>query len=311
MWLPGVANCSSYTVPTRWLSQAGLAYLHGNYVHQGTVCRAFLITLYGTWNELDGCVERCEYINGHVHEVTIRFVGQLDPGLYCAEAVACRVLLAEDDRLTARMISAWLKQLNATVQHVEDGREAVAVASQSHFDLVLMDLDLPIMDGFRATRAVRNAGFCGRIAAISSLATAHVQRMALQSGCDMFLAKPFAREQLAELLVSLREEPIYSTLPYAESVSDLISDFVRQFPQEAKALQEAVERGDSKSIGVLARALKTQGSTYGFDCVTEVATQIETTLLTSGLSENLFRTVQELRRIGVRMRSPVRSSFTD
>jgi len=306
MWMPGAPSASLYSVPTRWLSSTGLGCLHGIFVHQRTVCRANLITLYGTWDEVEGWVESCRYINGHVHELEIHFVQRIDPSLYCAEALACRVLLVEDDRLTARMISAWLGQLNATVHHVTDGREAVEAVRDGQYDLVLMDLDLPVMDGFKASRALRNEGYCGRIAAISSLSSPRVDAICVQCGCDVFLPKPFGRDKLAELLASLREEPIFSSLPYAESVADLITEFVRELPRQTLALQEALNQHDLEGLRAITRMLKSQGSTYGFDCITAAATELEAALAAGASAHDLRQKVQEIRRICGRVRPAVR-----
>ena len=308
LWVPGAPTSSSYAVPSRWLSQTGLCCLHGMFVHQGTVARVNLITLYGTWDEVDGWVQQCRYISGHVHELELRFVHRIDPSLYCAEAVACRVLLVEDDQLTARMIGAWLNQLNAAVEHVVDGQEAVERVAQKTYDLVLMDLDLPVMDGFKAARTLRNGGYCGRIAAISAMSTPKIQSMCIQCGCDLFLAKPFCRDDLADLLASLREEPIFSTLPYADSVGELISDFVKELPLQVRKLQDAVAGGDVKASQTAVRMLKSQGSTYGFDCVTTAAAAIEAALNQGISSPELRQRVQELRRICSRIRPTVRSS---
>lgn len=308
LWVPGAPSSNAYAVPTRWLSQTGLCCLHGMFAHQGTVARVNLITLYGTWDDVDGWVQQCRYINGHVHELEIRFVHRIDPSLYCAEAVACRVLLVEDDDLTARMIGAWLKQLNATVEHVADGRQAVDRVSQQTFDLILMDLDLPVMDGFKAARTLRNAGYCGRIAAISALSTPKIQSMCVQCGCDLFLAKPFCRDDLAELLASLREEPIFSALPYADSVGELIADFVKALPRQIQTVREALDSGDTKAAQSAVRMLKSQGSTYGFESVTEAAVALEVALSRGVPLQEVQQKVQELRRICARTRPTVKSS---
>jgi CheY-like chemotaxis protein len=278
------------------------------FVHQGTVCRTSLITLYGTWDEVNGWVQSCRYINGHIHELEVRFVQKIDPSLYCAEAVACRVLLVEDDLLTARMIGAWLKQLNASVEHVADGRAALEAASQNQFDLVLMDLDLPVMDGFKASRGLRSAGYCGRVTAISSLSTPKVQTMCLHCGCDTFLAKPFSRDDLAELLASLREEPIFSTLPYAEVVEELITEFVKELPPRAQALQDALHQHDPKALQTIVRMLKSQGSIYGFECITTAAVSIEAAMAKGAFCEDVRQSVNEMRRICARVRPAVRPS---
>jgi PAS domain S-box-containing protein len=112
-----------------------------------------------------------------------------------------RILLAEDVPANQKLISFLLQKNGAEVAVVENGRLAIdqALAAQragTPFDLILMDIQMPIMDGYMATSALRDAGYGGRIVALTAHATEDDRYRCLDSGFDGFAVKPIQKEQL-------------------------------------------------------------------------------------------------------------------
>ena len=112
-----------------------------------------------------------------------------------------RILLAEDVPANQKLISFVLHKNGAAVEVVENGRFAVerALAAQqagTPFDLILMDIQMPVMDGYTATSALREAGYGGRIVALTAHATGGDRQRCLDSGFDGFAAKPIQKDQL-------------------------------------------------------------------------------------------------------------------
>ena len=91
MQQPGFATPISYQVPTRDLSALGMTFLHGGFVHPGTRCIAQLITRYGTWNNANAITHLCRYVQANVHEVVLLFDQEVDPAIYCPDAVQSNV----------------------------------------------------------------------------------------------------------------------------------------------------------------------------------------------------------------------------
>ncbi|NUQ66336.1 MAG: PAS domain S-box protein [Pirellulales bacterium] len=117
----------------------------------------------------------------------------------------CRVLLAEDTPDIRRLIAALLKLSGAEVVTAENGedavREALAAQQDGHpFDLILMDMQMPVVDGYGATRQLRLAGYAGRIVALTAHAMNGDREKCLEAGCDGYLAKPVDRDRLAALV---------------------------------------------------------------------------------------------------------------
>ena len=115
------------------------------------------------------------------------------------------VLVVEDNSVNALVAREMLQVLGCKVASVEDGRLAVAAISKDHYDLVLMDLHMPGLDGFGATRLVRereSAMSSGRtiIVALTADAFATDVELCLASGMDGHVAKPFSLETLERML---------------------------------------------------------------------------------------------------------------
>ncbi len=146
-------------------------------------------------------------------------VGMCDPAVEAAVArtsppiarprflksVNCRVLLAEDAPDIQRLISFLLRKAGAEVEVVENGQLAVDAAlhgtSAAHpFDVVLMDMQMPVMDGYRATARLRSLGYRGRIIALTAHAMKDDRQKCLDAGCDEYVAKPIDRERFLAIV---------------------------------------------------------------------------------------------------------------
>ena len=123
----------------------------------------------------------------------------------CDAKAAYRVLLAEDTPDGAKLVSLMLRRLGCEVTHVEDGREAVAAVSRASergeaFNLILMDIQMPVMDGHEATRLIRREGYSGRVVALTANAQSSDRQAALEAGCDDFATKPVSPDRLSALI---------------------------------------------------------------------------------------------------------------
>ncbi len=293
-----------YRVPTRWLSEEALGCLHGSFVHTGTEARAVLITPYGTWHDQEGRVARCVHVGGHVHELNIRFTHPIDLSYFCLAAGTCRVLLVEDDKLVARMISAWFQQYNAEVDHVESAEAGIERVRQTQYDVIMLDMVLPDRPGWELAREVRAGGFSGRIVAMSAMDTPQTQRQAFDAGCDQFVAKPFDRTFVGELVRSLREEPILSNLHDDPTMAEFLLAFATGLPVHCRRIRKAVSQRDIQALSAEVRMLKAQGGICGYDVIAGAAAQVETALEQGAAGEDLCRRLNELLRLCSRVRAP-------
>jgi signal transduction histidine kinase/CheY-like chemotaxis protein len=108
------------------------------------------------------------------------------------------VLVAEDDHFNFALIKNFLSQHNVEIIRAENGREAVNFCADNKVDLVLMDIRMPVMDGYIATRLIKESE--PDMVIIAQTAYTNDRDTALSNGCDDFIAKPFTRQQLISLV---------------------------------------------------------------------------------------------------------------
>lgn len=110
------------------------------------------------------------------------------------------VLLAEDGPDNQRLVQLLLRMAGATVEIADNGRLAVDKAFSQAFDVVLMDVQMPEMDGYQATRLLRARGFREPILALTAHAMPADHQRCLEAGCDAYLTKPIDRAQLLQTI---------------------------------------------------------------------------------------------------------------
>ena len=119
-----------------------------------------------------------------------------------------RILVAEDAPDNQRIIRVILEKAGAQVSMADNGKTAVEMSGSAMrrgepFDLVLMDIQMPILDGYRATRLLRENGYSGPIVALTAHALGCESEKTREAGCNAYLPKPFTREGLLSVIADL------------------------------------------------------------------------------------------------------------
>jgi signal transduction histidine kinase/ActR/RegA family two-component response regulator/HPt (histidine-containing phosphotransfer) domain-containing protein len=205
-----------------------------------------------------------------------------------------RILLVEDGETNRELISLVLTEAGAAVVCAENGKEGVDAALTEPFDVILMDMQMPVMDGYTAARALRAAGFDRPIVALTAHAMRDDHDKCLAAGCSGYLSKPVQFGALLETVRSAAEEslakpsaggvprvdlplpPIRSTLPAnLPKVQRILEGFLAKLDDKLEAMQLALDAGDWPGLADSAHWLKGSGGTVGFDCLTTAAAELE------------------------------------
>jgi PAS domain S-box-containing protein len=214
-----------------------------------------------------------------------------------------RVLLAEDGPDNQKLISMILRKAGAEVDLADNGRIAVekamaACSAGTPYDAILMDMQMPEMDGYQATGKLRQSGYKGPIIALTAHAMAEDRAKCIAAGCDEYATKPVDRiallGTLARLMGSSRPEPqdlpaeaataptkapsdeaIASTFRDDTDMAGIIAEFIGQLPQRLVEMRQAAANNQWDALLRAAHQLKGAGGSYGYACLSEAARELE------------------------------------
>jgi CheY-like chemotaxis protein len=226
-----------------------------------------------------------------------------------------RILLAEDGPDNQRLISTHLRRAGANVVVAPDGQVAVDLMRKEHFDLVLMDMQMPVLDGYGATCELRQKGFKQPIVALTAHAMAEDRAKCLAAGCSDYLTKPVERDKLLNTIAlhlgsqpskeagpqpdAPAPAPAEATLQKSEFAGDpdmqpLIEEYVRGLPEQVNQLVSLVREGDMKLLQRAVHQLKGSGGGYGFARITQLAAASEQSIKAGNGLERIGEQVDEL-----------------
>ena len=193
-----------------------------------------------------------------------------------------RVLVAEDNRVNQLVVTRILEKLGHQVTVVGNGREALAAVETGKFDLIVMDVQMPEMDGLDATMAIRTwektTGTHVPIVAMTAHAMKGDRERCLAAGMDAYTSKPIRVKELERAITELIGPRDWAKVPVSEPdqadsvidpaallagvdgnrrlLRDLIRLFLADYPKRLAGIKEAIRRGDAEGLRRAAHALK-------------------------------------------------------
>ncbi|MDR3708790.1 MAG: response regulator [Capsulimonadaceae bacterium] len=212
-----------------------------------------------------------------------------------------KLLLAEDNAVNQRLAARILEKRGHEVVVANNGLEAVEWVSKDHFDLVLMDVQMPEMDGLEATAAIRNiekeSGVHIPIVALTAHAMKGDRERCLNAGMDFYVSKPIQPQELIEVIDSLTQSysetttettdaapgdqvfDVNAALNRVEGDHELILELIELFFEQSPALmaeiQTAIEKNDTNQLYKSAHSLKGSAANFSATAAYEAALRLE------------------------------------
>ena len=232
-----------------------------------------------------------------------------------------RILLAEDGEDNQDLISTHLRRAGADVTIAGNGRLAVESVLAAHhsdnsgqrFDLVLMDMQMPELDGYGAARQIRAAGINLPIVALTANAMAEDRVKCLEAGCTDYLSKPIGRSLLLMTVSRYMQqsrtqqavdaglnpdgsskEALHSTFKDEPRIRKLLERFVARLPERVSALESLVRRQSVDELRHVLHQLKGAGGGYGFSTISDRAGTAERLILEQAQFDSVRDQVRSL-----------------
>ncbi len=239
------------------------------------------------------------------------------------EALHGRVLLAEDVSEMTNLIRLTLKKTGLGLDLAENGLVAheKAMASKAAgkpYDLILMDIRMPVMDGYEATRRLREDGWEGPIVALTAHSMRGDREKCLEAGCNDYLSKPVSQAKFFGVLerylgrtgAATEEAPdheqpagrsgegkLFDGLLDDATVDQLVDEYAMTLPAKAEVIERAFNARDLDLLAGLAHELKGVAAMYGFSRVSEKALSLKQLAAEADDVEQLLTAVSELTEL--------------
>lgn len=206
-----------------------------------------------------------------------------------------KVLLVEDNEINQQVAAELLRQVDLDVTIASNGREAVDEAMRGDFELILMDVDMPVLDGIDATRELRERGFTRPILAMTAHAMAEAKARTLEAGMDEHVTKPIAPATLYATLARFLEFTQGMPVLNRDAEEDLVLDGVeldqglfrvggnsklyrkllREFARDNKDVVGRLRSASPRQAQSIAHTLKGVSANLGATSVSDIAGSIE------------------------------------
>jgi CheY-like chemotaxis protein/HPt (histidine-containing phosphotransfer) domain-containing protein len=235
--------------------------------------------------------------------------GPLEQGITPAGQSTLQILVADDNAVNQQLALALLKKIGYQADVVVNGAEVLDALARRRYDVVLMDVEMPVMDGLEASRRINQewpAAQRPRIIAMTANAMQGDREACLSAGMDDYLSKPIRREELAAALARSNPRAVSTNAPPAADegedlppvdlaaleaalgdpvvVSEVIATFLDDAPELVRTLRRSLEHRDLEELRRAAHTLKSNGRTFGASSLASLSEELELSAQTGSLA---------------------------
>jgi len=196
-----------------------------------------------------------------------------------------KILLAEDTIDNQRLFSLQIKRIGADLVIANNGAEALEIIQHESFDLILMDMQMPVMGGIEAVKRIRALGITTPIVALTANAIKEFRETCIKAGCTDYLSKPvdwkIFRDTLSSYLKTDKDHqtinPLYSQLVQEDSeFEEIVNGFLQKMPKAKEDIKNYASNSDWELCRAKLHELKGLGGAMGYPDLSLAAKNIET-----------------------------------
>ncbi len=223
------------------------------------------------------------------------------------------ILLAEDTPDNQRLISHYVGKTGVHIDIADNGARALEQGLENEYDLILMDMQMPVMNGIESTQQLRQQGCTTPIVALTANATTDDIAKCRNAGSDGFLSKPIEWEKFFDTLANYLErteekgDAELSPLGPELNIQDdnfiqLVHRFADGLPGQMESVNKHFEAQNWKELAAVLHNLKGTGSAFGYPAVTDIAGRLEFSIKKEAyheFSEGVVCLVNLVERIGM------------
>ena len=241
-------------------------------------------------------------IQAPIVKEAVRIESDSDSGEETDHALSSlRVLLAEDNRVNQRVALLTLQKYGVRADVVGNGLEVLAALRRQVYDVILMDVEMPEMDGLITTKRIRDSDFASPyIIALTAYATSEHRERCIQVGMDDYLTKPLRQAEMISALkracgqiadasmvtqgqtetIILDHEILNGIREMSEShgnqiLAQVIEEFLEDLPQQVKAIESAIAQLDAEALRKSAHSLRSSSANLGGVALSQLCEGLE------------------------------------
>ncbi len=206
------------------------------------------------------------------------------------------IFVVDDSHEIRNLLENYLRKENYRLIFAENGRDALREFDKNAVSMVLLDMQMPVFDGYETAAELRKIGFEKPIIALTGSDSSSEYEKCLASGCSDFLLKPFKKQDVLQILEQNLSKPesieqlpdcAKQTVFIDSEILDLVPDYLQTRYEDVSKLRHFIKVGNTEAIHTISHQMKGSGAGYGFYEITALGKEIETAVKTTDFPQIL------------------------
>lgn len=217
------------------------------------------------------------------------------------------ILLVEDNNVNRKILSYMLSNAGYNVTAVEDGMTCLIILKKKQFDLIIMDMQMPILDGYETCKRIRQEhGDDTPILALTAFSMEGDEIKCFNAGCNYYLPKPVSAEQLYNKIQQIFAENLSSDTDDVQLdeyiIKNLIPEFLDNLGDLILGIKKGLEIKDTEMLASIAHDIKGTAGMYGFNYLSKLAGEIQKEAISNNITkineiyEDILHNIEHIKR---------------